>query len=324
MVRFAPVKLAAFALGCAALAWLLVYAGAGAVVQAALRLGLTGLCIVALLHAPVLAAMGIAWWNIGRDASGAALGKFVAARFVRDAVSEVLPLSQLGGFAAGVRALHLAGVSTLCAAASMFADLVAEFAAKLPYVVAGIAVLAYLRPWSALALSLLSLIALMAAGGAALFALRRRVALVSGRLAATAARRWAPLRSLEDFRQAVARLARHDRPLIAAFAIHAACWFFGAVETWIIFALMGVELGVSQALVIDALVSALRTFAFLVPGAIGIQEGSYVAACALFGIGPADAIAFSVVRRARELALGAPGLAAWQWLEARAVTRTES
>jgi hypothetical protein len=42
----------------------------------------------------------------------------------------------------------------------------------------------------------------------------------------------------------------------------------------------------------------------MVPAAAGVQEASYVLACAVFGIPPAVAVAASLARRARDLTLG--------------------
>ena len=309
-------RLAAFVLGCAAIAVLVVHAGAGSVLRTVEALRPSGLALITALHAPVLAAMGLAWWCIGRRAPGATAGKFIAARFVRDAVAEVLPFSQLGGFALGVRALSLAGVTALRGGLSMFADLVAEFAAKLPYVLAGIVVLLALEPRSPLVAPLAAGLALAVCGLVAAIVLRRRLGSLLLDKAARLARRRAA--QFEDARQVAAQVFAIDGRLPSAFLIHVACWFFGAFETWITLRLMGVPVTIAEALVIDSLVSALRTFAFMVPGAVGVQEGSYILIAALFGIAPAAALALSLARRARELLLGIPGLTTWQVLEARA------
>ena len=64
----------------------------------------------------------------------------------------------------------------------------------------------------------------------------------------------------------------------------------------------------ARALVLDSVVAGLRTFVFMVPAAAGVQEASYVLACAVFGMSPAAAVAGSLARRARDLALGAATL----------------
>jgi uncharacterized membrane protein YbhN (UPF0104 family) len=58
-----------------------------------------------------------------------------------------------------------------------------------------------------------------------------------------------------------------------------------------------------------------------VPGALGVLEGGIVVFGALFGL-PADmALAISLSKRVRELALGLPGLMAWQWVEGQNLLR---
>jgi hypothetical protein len=55
----------------------------------------------------------------------------------------------------------------------------------------------------------------------------------------------------------------------------------------------------------------------MVPGALGALEASYVLFGAMFGL-PADtALAISLSKRVRELALGVPGLLLWQCIERR-------
>jgi len=44
-----------------------------------------------------------------------------------------------------------------------------------------------------------------------------------------------------------------------------------------------------------------------------VQEGGYVLIGALFGVPPDQAIALVLVRRARDVIVGVPGLVAWRW-----------
>jgi uncharacterized membrane protein YbhN (UPF0104 family) len=99
--------------------------------------------------------------------------------------------------------------------------------------------------------------------------------------------------------------------------MHLLCWVLGAGEAWVTLRLMGVDAGLGQALVVDSLGTAFRTLGFLVPGALGVQEAGYVIICALFGISPAGAVAFSLARRGRDLLIGLAGLGLWQMLEVR-------
>lgn len=309
----------AFLAGIAGLAALTIYAGAGAVLRALASLEISGLVLIALLHVPLLAVLGLAWWTVGRDVPGATRRNLVWARFVRDAVAEVLPFSQAGGYLVGLRVLHVDGIRALPAALSMSVDLVMELWAKLPYIAAGLIALAVVAPGSDLFRPLGLALVLTIAVASIPVLLRGRLWRLLESFALVLTRRWPEIGTISasDVQQTFERLFMRRRRLLAGFAIHTLCWFVGAAETWVILALMGSRVSPVAALVVDSLVSALRTFAFLVPAAAGIQEGSYVLVCALFGLSPATALAVSFARRARELVIGVPVIAAWQITEAR-------
>ena len=311
-------RVLAFLLGATVLIALTVYAGAGAVVHALAALKVAGLATIALLHLPVVALLGWAWWQIGHDLPGATWRKFAWARLVRDAAAEVLPFSQIGGFVLGVRALHLGGVRALRGALSMSVDLVMELWAKLPYFLSGLIALFAVAPNSHLFRGLPIAVGLTALVVAMPFFLRQRLRQALEVSAIAIARRWPSLDSGDEMNAFFDRIFAERPRLFAAFAIHLGCWFIGAAETWIIFALMGMPVSPAEALAIDSLVMGLRTFGFLVPAAAGVQEASYVVICALFGLPAATAVAVSLIRRARDLLIGAPTLAAWQYLETQA------
>ena len=77
----------------------------------------------------------------------------------------------------------------------------------------------------------------------------------------------------------------------------------------------GHDIGIGPALIIESLGQAAKAVGFAVPGAIGVQEGGYVVVCRLLGISPEMAIALSLVKRLREVALGVPGLLLWHRTE---------
>jgi uncharacterized membrane protein YbhN (UPF0104 family) len=89
-------------------------------------------------------------------------------------------------------------------------------------------------------------------------------------------------------------------------------WFAGIAEVWFALYLLGRPVNVRTALLFESLGQAIRTGAFAVPGALGIQEGGYILVGRVLGIGPGVALGLSLVRRVRELLLGIPGLASWQ------------
>lgn len=301
-----------FLAGAAALIAITLHAGMEAVLHALAALRLGGLAIIILLHLPVIAMMGLAWWFVVRPAAHASA--FVVARLSRDAVAETLPFSQLGGFVGGVRMLVLTGSQALDASLTLFADLMAEFGAKLLYTLTGLLVLARLLPDAPLLrpFSLALAGATLAAG--LLVLLRGQFRAIVNRLTL-----WAMRKVLPAGDAAERDFARIFTPahLLPSFVLHAICWLLGAAEAWVTFRLMGVNASPGQALVVDSLGTAFRTLGFLVPGALGIQEAGYAIVCTLFGITPAQAIAFSLARRARDIVVGLGGLGLWQALEIR-------
>jgi len=68
-------------------------------------------------------------------------------------------------------------------------------------------------------------------------------------------------------------------------------------------------------LVLEALLYAIRSIAFAVPNAVGVQEGAYVVLGASFGLTPEAGLALSLLKRARDAAIGLPTLVAWELIE---------
>jgi len=86
-------------------------------------------------------------------------------------------------------------------------------------------------------------------------------------------------------------------------------------EIWIALSRMGARPNIGEAVVLESLGQAVRSAGFAVPGALGIQEGGFILLGSLFGLSAASAVALSLVKRLPDLAIGLPGLFAWQGLE---------
>src|SRR5215475_2661428 len=140
--------LTAAIVGIAAMAALILYFGAGAVLRSLAAVGLGGFLAICLIHLVMIVVMGLAWRALLPHTP---ILIPVWGRLVREAGSEVLPLSQVGGYVLGARAIILAGVSGTLAAASTIVDVTLEFVAQLAYTAIGLAGLVYLQPDSAVA-----------------------------------------------------------------------------------------------------------------------------------------------------------------------------
>ncbi len=103
------------------------------------------------------------------------------------------------------------------------------------------------------------------------------------------------------------------------FTLNLLGWIVSAVGGWVVLRMMGSEISIWSALSIESLIFTLRSVAFAVPGALGVQEAAYMLAAPLFGLPPETALALSLAKRARDLAIGLPTLIVWQIGEVRAV-----
>ncbi len=102
------------------------------------------------------------------------------------------------------------------------------------------------------------------------------------------------------------------KAMLRGVLIHGASWSLGALEVWLILRALDHGVGLGPAFVIESLAMAARSAGFAVPGAVGVQEGGFVLVCSLFGIDAETALALSVVKRLRELAVGASAVLVWQ------------
>jgi len=236
---------------------------------------------------------------------------------VRDAASELLPFTQIGGLTLGARAVALCRVSAATAMASTIVDVTLELIAKVGYLGLGLLCLLHLMP--ALPLVLPLTISLLGTGiAAAIFVvMQRRGFALFDRF----------VRGLEPnlvnraasgaltLHVTVADMYRRKAGLWAGFLLHLICWVASALEVWLALRIAGLALDLGAVLVIESLLYGIRTFAFAVPSAIGIQEATYVLVGANFGLTPELALAISLLKRARDLIIGVPVLIIWQAIE---------
>lgn len=297
----------ALAVGVALIGWLLasndlsriagVLAGAG-----------WGIALVVALHLPQTLLSGLAWGTLlgGR----LRVGELFRLRFVREAVNALLPVAQVGGDVVRVRLAARRGVPAVTGTATTIVDVSVEMAAQALFTLMGVAALgaggeALPVGIAAVAGIVFLTVLLLGAQRFGLFGLVERLAARAGG-------------GMVGLGEAALALYRQPGRLARSGAEHLMSWLAGVVETWAALHVLGVPAGCQAALAIEALGQAGRAAGFLIPGALGVQEGGYLLICGLFGIAPEQALALSLVRRVRELALGLPGLLWWRWMERHA------
>lgn len=297
---------------------LVAYFGFHGVVTQMLTVGLWHLVLVAALQAAILGAAGCAWWLL-MPRPGHTPWPVIGARLIREAGSELLPFSAIGGYLMSARALATQNAWGVGAMASLIVDVTLEIAAQIAFAVIALGVLAW-YDWDSAIIGpiTIGLLAILA-GTAIVYAIQRRHIGLMRRIAQPLlgdlfGRQFAQAEAVQRRVNGIYR--QRWRPA-AGFLLHLACWIGSAIDIWLALKFMGVSLSVTSVIALEGLLSAVNGAAFIVPNAIGVQEGAYVALGAVFGLGPESALALSLLKRSRDLIVGVPALVLWQGMEAR-------
>ena len=289
-----------------------------AVAAAVLRAGPATFIVIGVRAVSVSLA-GICWWLLLPRASAPQPRVCILLRLVREGGNTLLPLTQVGGDVIGARLLTFWGVAGSLAAASVTVDVLLQAATQFLFALAALGLLALQGRSSAFVhdISLALFFALPALAGFYLVQRHWGEALINALLRRLArGREWAVHGTVDALFRNLHAIYGRRGPLTGALIGHFAIWFFGAMEVWVALPAMGYPVDYRSALIIEGLAQAVRGAAFVVPGAVGVQEGGLILLCGLFGVPAQSALALSLIKRAADLAIGGPGLAIWQALEA--------
>jgi putative membrane protein len=307
--------LAGLLLGTLLIGWF----GFGRVITGVRRVGWEDFALIVGWQLLLFAVLGLAWDAIVPAREALRPWVFVWGRMVRDASANCLPFSQVGGFVFGARAVTLHGVSWSLATASTVVDVTAEFLAQLAFTAIGLGILLARAPDSSLAVPLEVGLGLAVMAGVALIWLQHGAAPLFARMGRRIAGRWFDdARDRVDVLQAeLSLIYGHTVRLAIGCFVHLLGWLGTGAAGWITYRALGVPIDFDDALAIEALLSAMAAIAFLVPVNAGVQEAGYAGLGAIFGVPPELSLGVSLVRRARDLAVGVPILLVWQLLEMR-------
>ncbi len=301
--------------------YVVFHIGFGTVVSAVGRVGLGGfgvLCLYGLAICPLLAA---AWYVLVPRNEGRYFGAFVWARMVREAASDLLPFSNIGGIVLGARTAILHRVPAPLAFASTIVDVTTELLAQIAFIALGLTLLGKHAAPTPLSASLGKFVvlglAMAVVAGAVLLALQR----YGHRLTAQLAARLLPQASAQA--AAVSRtldIIHASRSRVAlSCALHLAAWIASGTGIWIAFRLMGAHVDYLSAIAVESFVGAVRSAAVLVPGGLGVQEAAYALLAPLLGVGAEFGLAVSLLKRGRDIVLAVPILLVSQAVEGRRI-----
>jgi len=301
-----------------------VYLADPATVAAAMAQAGWAAAIVIGLRLVAVTLAGLTWWLLFPKHPRPQPSVCALLRIVREGANTLLPLAQIGGDVIAARLLTFWHIPGPLAAATVIVDVLAQAGTQFLFALVGLALLithgvggnfVYDIAWAlgAAALALTGFYVAQRHGGEKLVnALLKRLA---------RGREWQINGTFEAVFHRLHEVYGRRRALALTVICHLGVWFIGALEVWVGLNAMGYHPTYAEAVAIESLAQAARGAAFVVPGAVGVQEGGLVVLCALFGIPAHSALALSLIKRAADIMVGVPGLVAWHALETRRFNR---
>ncbi len=304
--------------GIAAFTAILGYYGASEIASALAAAGF-GLVLVTASHVLPLLLDSIAWRPLLLNAKR--LPSFMLlfrARWVGESINSLLPAAQIGGDFVRARMLVQHGVSGTVAGASVITELTVSVITQVLFTLMGIACLMWMgeQGMAGTALAGAVLLFLLAAGfvTAQRLGMWRKMVSLLAMLGGEEKFRTLSVRA-ESLDKAVMDIYHNRKALVISVFWRLAGWVAGVVEVWIALHVLDAPVGFAEAFMLESLGQAVRAAAFLVPGALGIQEGGFILLGRLAGLTPEISLSLSLAKRVRELSLGIPGLLYWQIME---------
>jgi putative membrane protein len=280
-----------------------------------------GLVVAGLFHFFPMLANARAWQRLLPAPRRPGMRLLTGAIWVRESVNGLLPVARIGGEIVAYRILRRYVARQSEAAASLLVDMALSILSQAGFALLGLGLLFAVKHTAVATTQLLLGVACMIPLGAGFVLAQRAGALsavtrVLDRL--FAGRLGFALTRSQRLDHAIRATYQRRGDVGACFAWQLGGWLLGAGEIWLALYFLGHPRSVLDAIVVEALVQAISSAAFVVPGALGVQEGGFLLVCTVLGIDGTTALALAAARRLRDLIVFFPGLIAWQWAEARA------
>lgn len=301
-------------LGLIAATGLFLWQGIGSVLQIFATAGL-GILWVAIAH---FISMGLnaRAWQIIVPGMRPSVGFFLWAVWLRESVNGLLPVGRIGGEVVTAQLLMRRGLSPALAVGSLIIDVTLCLGSQLVFTLIGLSLLIMQSHHSqivrdmiiAVVVALPLIILFLFAQKYGLFTL---MATITNRLFGD---RFVALSvNAISIDRKVKRLYCRRMALLSCGLWQLAGFAAGALEIWLALFALNHSFSLINSLILESLIQAVSSSAFIVPAAIGVQEGGFVLIGGLLGLAPETALALALMRRARDIIVFTPALLVWQF-----------
>ncbi len=297
---------------------ILGYYGASEIASALAAAGL-GLVLVTASHILPLVLDSFAWRPLLENArTRPSIPLLLKARWVGESINSLLPAAQIGGDFVRARMLVQHGISGTVAGASVVTELTVSVLTQVLFTLMGIGCLIIMGEQGMAGTALVGAIILLLLTAGFIMAQRlgmwRKLVGVLAMIGGEEKFQALSIRA-ESLDMAVMDIYHNRKALAVSVFWRLAGWIAGVVEVWVALHVLDAPVGFAEAFMLESLGQAVRAAAFLIPGALGIQEGGFILLGRLAGLTPEISLSLSLAKRVRELSLGIPGLVYWQVME---------
>ena len=314
--------------GAALFTGLLIRQGASQVGAAVATAGWAIVAVVAYHFVVPVFLDAVAWWVLIPKSDRLPLRKLVWMRWVGESVSTLVPSAAVGGDIVRARLAAINGMPLPIAAGSVLVDITLGDFTQAGFTVLGLALIVDVTGQKNFVGPTLlgTLIGILAVAGfyfVQRLGMFRFLGLIVARLANSP--EWQSLvQSGETLDRTIRAIYARRRGVVLCCVATIVSLVGGSGEIWIALHALGLRATFVNAVILQSMALTIRSVAFPVPGGLGVQEGGYLVVGNLLGIPGDAAFALSLIARVRELALGIPGLVAWQVIEGRRLLRARS
>lgn len=306
-------------LGLAIATGVIAYTGYDPIMQALAQAG-WGILWTSLYHLVTILLSVIGWRILIPGKKRPSLGFFFYLLWLRSSVNNLMPVARIGGEVVAVRIMTKHGIRKTLAIASTVVELTTSVIAVFLFDIVGIGLFTWHITdqkigWKLLFGVLFSLPAIVAM----VFVQRVGFFGLLSKLFHTMFRQsWTKLAgSAAKLDRAVhTTYRRYDRVLICSFW-QLMAWTAGVGEIWLSLHFLGHPTSLLESFMLEALIQATASAAFVVPGALGVQEAGFVLFGHMLGLTPEISAAMALIRRCRDIIVFVPGLVVWQIQEGR-------
>jgi putative membrane protein len=319
-------RLAAFfgLLGLIAATAILIYSGYDQVVAALAQAG-WGILVVSLYHLFSVIFSATGWRALMPGKKRPSEGFFIYLMWLRSSVNNMMPVARIGGEVLAVRVMMKYGIIKTSAIASTVVELTMSVIAVFFFDAIGIGMFTLHVADHNVAWQLIMglLLSMPVIGGLVLIQRAGFFGLLSKMFTLMFRERWKNFAgNTAKLDRAVHTMYRRKQRVLICGLWQFMAWSAGAGEIWLTLYFLGHTLPFAEAFMIEALIQASASAAFVVPGALGVQEAGFLLFGHMLGLAPDVAVALAVIRRCRDLLFYVPGLIAWQLQEGRWLLRS--